>query len=384
MKLPFSKRMCIVMSAVLLATMFANTHNAFGSRYSYKEAAMPAPVKLSNRLQRLFATTKLVCFGRYALEVPAQAYLNYGSVGDVAVFEDHPDGIKELAAAALAKAKADELTMEENYNGEGPVLNAWQIRYFPDYLWKERQDLIYETFVHKGDHVFSMRDAVQDDEKGNTKVEARQHDFANSLRLRAEDEIPREPGVCIPHAFLPKTDYTEQEMDSAGLVIPGFPDISFSIYSNKNAYADYKKEDFENVMRAQLSLIARIDKAKKDQPFTYPSHTLLRQGKRDVHHWHGEESLIKRKDGSHDFEWALVGTPRDIANPSEFNVRMYSGVAHNVVGAAHPVSLSDDEAVALFDKLITALKFRVQVPGAPAGSYYFEPVTVSASAPAKR
>ena len=230
---------------------------------------------------------------------------------------------------------------------------------------------MYDTYIHKGKHIFTMGDVVEDGDKSSTQVAERQRSFANRLRLRAEDEVPHDPGLCIPHAFVAEDTYAVQEMTHAGLFIPSLPDVSFSISSNKDAYGDYPKKEFDEQQRAKLSLIARINEAKKDQPLTYPSHTLLRQGKRDVHHWHGEESLIKRKDGSHDFEWALVGTPRDVANPSEFNAVMYSKVEHNKVGAAQEASLTDDEAVALFDKLLDGFKFRVQVPGAPAGSYYF-------------
>ncbi|WP_426197212.1 T6SS immunity protein Tli4 family protein [Massilia sp. DWR3-1-1] len=371
MKISISKKALFLIIFASGLTTYAFNYNAFGFRYSYKETAMPAPVKMSSRLERLFATTKLVCFGRYALEVPVEAKLDYGGVGDVDVFEDHPGGMKEIAAAALTKARSENKEMEVHFNGEGPIPNSWQIRYFPSESKKERGALMYETYIHKGTHIFSQRDIVLDGESGNSKVAERQRSFANRLRLRNEDEVPREPGYCIPHAFLAESTYDNQEMDSAGLFIPSLPDVSFSISSNKNAYADYNKDEYEKVWRAKLSLIGRINEAKKDQPFSYPSHTLLRQGKRDVHHWQGEESLIKRKDGSHDFEWALVGTPRDVANPSEFGVAMYTKVEHNKVGAARAASLSDDEAVALFDKLLTGLKFRVQVPGAPEGSYYF-------------
>jgi hypothetical protein len=146
--------------------------------------------------------------------------------------------------------------------------------------------------------------------------------------------------------------------------------VTFSISSNKDAYGDYPPEDFEKTERAELSLLARIKQAQADQGIHYPSRTVLREGKRDVQHWHGEESLIKRKDGTHDFEWALVGKPRDVANPSEFGAQMYTKVEHNMVGAAKAASLSDEEAVALWDKLLSGLKFRVKVPGAPPGTYY--------------
>jgi hypothetical protein len=62
-----------------------------------------------------------------------------------------------------------------------------------------------------------------------------------------------------------------------------------------------------------------------------------------------------------------------VANPSEFLVNLYTKVEHNTVGAAKVSSLSDDEAVALWDKLLSGLKFRVKVPGAPEGSYFMPP-----------
>ena len=135
---------------------------------------------------------------------------------------------------------------------------------------------------------------------------------------------------------------------------------------------DYSSELYEK-MHTELSLLGRIDLAQKKQGKNYPSRTLLREGKRQVQHWHGEESLIRRTDGVHDFEWALVGKPKDIANPSVLEVKMYTKVAHNMVGAAEASSLTDEEAIALWDKLLAGLKFRVKVPGAPPGSYYIDP-----------
>ena len=54
--------------------------------------------------------------------------------------------------------------------------------------------------------------------------------------------------------------------------------------------------------------------------------------------------------------------PLDMANPSEFDAVMFTKVEHNTVGAPRVASLSDDEAVALFGKLLSGLKFRVKVP----------------------
>jgi hypothetical protein len=349
--------------------------------YSYKEKAVPDPVKLSKRLHLLFAKTKLVCFGRYAVEVPLEAKLMIGAVGvptEVRAINGGLEASKLWVAEDIAKIKYAKDTAEILYNGKGPVEASWQIRYFEDEYMKKRGAVYFQTYINKGDLTFFIDDSVQQDNKIDGKIDTeagaanRQAVLATNLRLRAADEVPAEPGFCVEHAFIADKLPEDQETASAGLYLPSFPDVTFSISSNKDAYADYPPAEFEKY-KPELSLLYRIGQAKKDQGMHYPDRTVLREGKRDVQHWHGEESLIKRSDGVHDFEWALVGTPRDVANPSEFGVTMFTKVEHNTVGAAKSASLSDDEAVALWDKLLSGLKFRVKVPGAPNGSYHLEP-----------
>ena len=345
---------------------------ACAPHYSYKENAVPEPVPLSPRLQELFARTKLVCFGRYALEVPQEAQLLWGSIAipvDVEVFPGGLEARKQLLAEEIAKIKRESRSAEIKYSGEGPVVDGWQLRYFSDEYARADNALNFTTYVGAGDLTFVIGDSVLEGETEELVVN-RQAALARSIRLRGPDEVPNEPGYCTLHSFIPETPYTTQEMANGGIYLPSLPDVTFSISSNKDAYGDYSKEEFEKEQRAKLSLLARIAAAKADQPGTYPSRDVLREGKRILQHWHGEESLFKRRDGTHDFEWAFVGTPRDVANPSEFNAVMHTKVEHNTVGAAKAASLSDDEAVALFDKLLSGLKFRVKVPGAPEGSYF--------------
>jgi hypothetical protein len=342
--------------------------------YPYKEKAVPEPVQLSSRLSDLFSKTKLVCFGRYALEVPQEAELVWGTTSfpsEVEVFSGGPDAGKQRIEDDIAKLKRDDKTVEITYNQAGPIENSRQIRYYPGKNAKSVGLYFFNTYINKGDLTFILGGSL----KGETEdaTASREAMRARSLRLRMPDEVPTEPGYCIEHGFMTDIPYKDQEMVNVGIVIPSLPDVSFSISSNKNAYGDYTPEEFEKIQRPKLSLLARIKEAQDDLGIHYPSRTVLREGKRDVQHWHGEESLIRRKDGTHDFEWALVGTPRDIANPSEFSAQMFTKVEHNTVGAAKSASLSDDEAVALWDKLLSGLKFRVKVPGAPEGSYFIPP-----------
>ena len=332
---------------------------------------MPEKVKMSDRLKILFENTKLVCFGRYAMEVPQEAQLLIGETwipSKLQIYEG--EELRFRVEARIEEIKRKNSTSEVIYSGPGPESETWQLRFFEGEFHKEDGAMYFNTLIQRGNHLFAMGDSVNKT-RSEVQTAERQATFVKRLRLRLVDEIPKDPGFCVKHAFIAESTYNEQELINAGIYLPSIPDVSFSVSSNKDAYADYDKDEFEKRWRPELSLLGRIAAAKKDQPTTYPHRDILREGKRNLHHWHGEESLYKRKNGTHDFEWAMVGTPQDVANPSEFSAQMYSKVAHNTIGAAPNTSLTDDEAVALFDRLLSGLKFRVKVPGAPEGSYYF-------------
>jgi hypothetical protein len=337
--------------------------------------SMPENITLSKRLQVLFLKTKLACFGRYALRIPQEAELISGEASLPSTIGIRTDGLagqKKQVLEDIEKIKFNNPTSEIIYNGAGPLEDSWQIQYFENQYTKQEGDIYFNTYITKGNVTFTIGDSTPE---GQTKQSAEQKQVvrAKNLYLRKEDDIPSEPGNCIPYGFMFDNSYNEQEIVNTGLYLPSFPDVTFSVSSNKNAYGDYSPAEFERKVRGDLSLIHRIQQAKDRQGNRYPKRTLLREGKRNVQHWQGEESLIRRTDGVHDFEWALVGKPRDVANPSVLGVHMYTKVAYNTVGAAKAASLTDEEAIALWDKLLSGLKFRVKVPGAPPGSYYIDP-----------
>lgn len=360
--------------AIFAALLIALVSLAGNSRtYAYKETAVPEPVKLSPRLRTLFEKTKILCFGRYAIEVPQEAQLVWGSASfpsDIDIISGGIEKAKLRADKNIGKLKREEDTAEITYNGPGPIEDSWQTRYFENEFAKEDNSLFFDTYISKGEITFVLGDAIEKGETESTVI-ARQRAQAKSLRQRAAEEVPTEPGFCIERGFMAGDQYGDQERVSAGIYLPSFPDITFSIRSNKDAYADYDKAEFEQMKRDELSLLGRIKGAQDMQGALYPKRDVLREGKRDVQHWKGEESLIRRPDGTHDFEWAFVGTPTDVANPSSFGAAMFTKVKHNLVGAANKASVTDDEAVALWDKLLSGLKFRVKVPGAPEGSYLY-------------
>jgi hypothetical protein len=373
MGIEMPRKMMILIAGTVLAMLTAVVFSARVSKHAFKENVVSENAALSHRLQSLFQKNKLLCFGRYAISVPEEAEVVWGTMhlpSEVVVFAGGAKGIQEKVAADIAKLKFKKNDADITYNDIGPVEDSWQIRYYESESAKKFNLHLFNTYVAKGDYFFLLGGEI-DDGQTEDQALAREASRAQNVRLRAEDDIPPEPGYCVQRGFMGTSAYNNQEIVNVGIYLPSLPDVTFSISSNKDAYADYPKAEFERMRVEELSLLARIRAAQKQQGLLYPHRALLREGKRDVHHWHGEESLIRRLDGVHDFEWAFVGTPMDVANPSELTINMYTKVEHNMVGAAKAASLSDDEAVALWDKLLTGLKFRVKVPGAPSGSYYF-------------
>ncbi|WP_454763103.1 T6SS immunity protein Tli4 family protein [Cupriavidus campinensis] len=318
--------------------------------YSYKERGVPDQVELSPRLQALFASTKQVCFGRYVLEVPAEARLIFGTTDFPAKIITHVGAAKQVedfAEAYRNKELEKDETAEITYFGSGPIRNSWEIRSFEDDTAKQYRLEGHYTFAVAGEHLFEWA-------SGGPRLAP----LVSGLRARDNTEIPTDPGVCIDHGFIADSSGTFQEIFQAGIALPSLPDVSFSVDANKTAsVTDGNGEGLLAGISAQRRLLGAL----------YPELATLREGKRNVGVWKGEESLVRRKDGTHEFEWEAVGKERSTLHPAWINAKMFSKVAADRIGAADKASLTDDEAIALWDKLLDGVRFRVNAPPTQTG-----------------
>ena len=177
--------------------------------------------------------------------------------------------------------------------------------------------------------------------------------IATHLRSRLPSEIPPEPGVCLDLGFIADDSGKFQEIFGIGFRFPSLPDVSFSVLTNKDGQTppplSQQRREAEQAVRG-TPLEADYRKVK-----------VLREGKRKVGPWAGEEVLFRRppeQGGYHEFQFDYPGIRYDRNHPS-IDVSMTSGVKDNRVGAA-PVGLTDDEAIALWDRLLGSLRLRVQ------------------------
>lgn len=322
---------------------------------------MPNRIEPSRKLNELFSKTKDVCFGRYVLTVPAEARLVFGYQEFPAKIITHKNAAgqaKNLADAYIANLernlKQEDDHAEVTYLGPGAIPSSLQLRFFAGAFLKQEGAQGIRNFDQIGDHVFEYGWGSGDEESPD-QIMKRMAEISRNLRVRDNAEVPKGPGVCIDEGFIADNTSNDQEIFSVGISLPSIPDVRFSIMSNKNASTEGPNG---------VGLIARHESAMTAQGVVFPvfaGMSRLRMGKHMVNHWDGEEVLLRHngEEGAiaHEFLWAFVGTTGDRARPASVDIRLDTAVAGDTRFSTRG-SLSDDEAVALWDKLLGGLRFR--------------------------
>jgi hypothetical protein len=356
LKLESKKRLIFTALAVVIAAaaLYLLLHN---QTYSYEDTGVPTQTEMSPRLRKLFAKTKSVCFGRYVLDVPEEAQLILGyqeMPAKIVTYENAAGKERDLVDAFRREKLIKRPAAEFASLVAGSVPKSLVQRYFASPYLKSVGGEGIINFVPAGKHVFEFGWGSGDEESADQIIN-KSTDIARNLRARDNAEVPKGPGVCIDLGFIAENTGQFQEIFSAGTHFPSLPDVSFSIMSNKNA-----KTDGPN----GVGIIARHEAAMREQGVVFPADAelaRLRIGKHIVNGWNGEEVLLRHngKDGAiiHEFMWEVIGKTGDLRHPASVDINLDTGVAANTKYATKG-SLTDDEAVALWDKLLSSLRFR--------------------------
>ncbi|MEN3109822.1 T6SS immunity protein Tli4 family protein [Uliginosibacterium paludis] len=316
----------------------------------------------SQKIDDLFAKTKPVCFGRFVMDVPANADLIFWGQAFGPNIETIPNGSK--AIKGLSEEEKTELEAVKHQEEPGSLLRSAtdgptpgsKVLQFRENDTATRVMRIWGYF-NVPPHGFVYKGATAPSEGRTVETEMQTLTYvATNLRARKLDEVPTEPGVCLDLGFIKDDIGKFQEIFNIGLCFPSLPDVSFSISTNKDA-------------RRDTSFEARRNEAKKAALLSAPLATLfgkvksLREGKHDVYKWKGDEALFRRpldddqKGAWHEFQFEYAGVRYDHHNPG-WEAALFTGVKGNTAGA-QASSLTDDEAIALWDRLLSTLRLRV-------------------------
>jgi hypothetical protein len=179
--------------------------------------------------------------------------------------------------------------------------------------------------------------------------------LVNKLIPNPHNQIPTQPGFCIDRAWFhdPLTaDQGEEVMMSAQL--PSHPDIVFlTILAAGNKPAAQSLLERSADTEAKLALTQRMRVSR------------LRADRRTIGGIVGDE-LVRRVDETNDavvytFWWEVTGTETDVLAPHVV-FKMYVGKGEN---GPVPSSLSQDAAMALWDKISSSIRLRPSEPPKP-------------------
>jgi hypothetical protein len=308
---------------------------------------------LSPRLESLFATTKTVCFGQFVVQLPNSATVVFGPAEVGYPIEYIPgDGAKveQRVSELLHEIEKDRRFLDKDdiakFSLFGKVIDGAVGGQKLVFGSKDQAFYSIDSFIPVGNDLFVQHatSAISKDNSINSL-----NTVAKRLRLRAENEVPTEPGACIEGGFVAWRP--EFERGSLGVRLKEFPDVHFSIEVVKN----------QNYLVEDSDLETRLKGAEKDAGSWYSQIKFFRRGPRDLGNWKGSEALARmpaQKNGaeSHQFVFVSLGALHDPLQPS-LDVQLDTGVKDDRTAAVKP-SLTDEEAVALWDKLITSIRVR--------------------------
>lgn len=148
----------------------------------------------------------------------------------------------------------------------------------------------------------------------------------------------------------------EYERATVGIRLQEFPDvhISVDVHKNQESLADRSSP---SLLREQAKQAAEGD----GLGVVFARAKILRQGALQLEGWKGEEMALvtpayKDDKAVHEFRFHSAGAVRDSLQP-EIDIRLDSGVKDNRKANVNP-SISDEEALALWDKLIRTIRVR--------------------------
>ena len=318
--------------------------------------------------------------GRYLIDVPQGADVEYaqgyrGAGADVEVFPclvsqakklvhdriDELDGTIHLKGGTLLEKYLESKTIPYTW-----IIYRWDDRtYKGDVLDVDAYHLKRSTELHDS---FSTNTYLFkfDSVSGPTDTEMidRQHkleDLFRRIRIRDNRVIPTEPGFCMAYSFMPgePLDGKHSEAASITFAVPGHPDI----------FVRYENQVVTPTTAAGQKLLDRTAERDKNPLFSALTIDKLRARERAVGPLHGQECLEMAKEkGLWDlqFLWEFRGEGNSWQKPA-MSLEMTNS---RTAGSTAPLSMTKEEAMALWDIMVDSLRIRPTkpspVPTAPA------------------
>ena len=310
------------------------------------------------------SNAKIVCFGRFLVNVPQSSDVVFGRVSVPYLTERIPgesNNIEKIIGSRLGKIVEEKMYAEGELRSKvsmvGKVLDSEVVGQKIVFGVGQASGGFYriQSFLKLGEDVFLQDTSVFGEGRQYDEVVAKLKSLARLMRPLKEGEIPTDSGLCLDRAFMAEPKQAIGEAFGIGIRLKEFPDVHFSISTTK------KERLVESDALEPRLLQAERDAIKAGHGEWYARIKTLRRGNRSIGHWNGFEVLaFKPKQAgagaAHEFVFVSQGEPNNPLLPV-LEIEMHTGIGGNRTGAARS-SLSDDEAVALWDAVTRSIRVR--------------------------
>jgi hypothetical protein len=327
-----------------IANLGCNLPNLFRGKY------MTAKQMENQELDSLAIGRYLIGFPKGA--IAANWYQRILGFGELTVCK----GVTKAEVEKLAQERAAHFQAKPHHAG-GTLLNrvrklniqdSYAVIYWDlDYGKKSEKTYIKcDDFILKDHVLYRFKGIVAANLKGQDGRYGALESLCSGLRSRRNDEISLEPGSCFDSTILvdgpesPTSDHI-----TASVLWPDRPDVRFHVTT------------FPNGHHPDPPLLTRLQRAN-----AITRSGVLRSGPRTIAGNAGEEHLerVRERNGTtgHLFIWEAQGLPFRYDRP-QLRLSMMTGLGK---GAPQNSSLSDDDALKLWDAVLASWRWRPTVP----------------------
>lgn len=320
---------------------------------------------LTPRTQTLFQETRTICFGRFLITVPATATVVYGPAQaetDIDFYRGDAVKIDQLVSTRLTAIEGERKFVKGSASLRLPLFGQVKdgVRKGQKIVIgsQDRVGYTVHSYVPIGDDLFVQYLSVILPKEDPFEV---MNAVARHLQGRSEDIIPTEPGACIEGGLVTKD--LDFELVSIGIRLKEFPDVHMSIEVQKNGKHLANSSSLE-LMLKEGDANARAGGAGA----LFDRIKIFRHGPRQLGPWSGFEHASripanKKNTEAHEFMYQSLGAVQDALHP-KLEITFDSGVKDDSKASVVP-SITDEEALALWDKLITSIRVRQPVAAPP-------------------
>jgi len=314
--------------------------------------------QMNEKIEAIMLNSENFCFTRFTISIPSKSEISFGRMTVNSKIKRVPNEIENFYEIINGEIRNNQdnlrvFSKDREFDKiSGKPFSSSDANFTHLIGIAGIYNYSIHTFVKLGRDIYILETPGIDEDFVKNVLES-DTQVAKSLVPRETYEIPKIPGICIDHAFA--TIEPSFENIEFGIRLKDFPDVHFSIQTIKNG---------DGVMPVNLAheKAQSIKQGVSSGLTTWLSRLkTLREGRSIVNEWQGEEMLLRVPSGFgkpsiHKFIFRASGLKHDPLHPF-VEITMDTGVVGNQTASREP-SLSDEEALALWDRLLNSIRVR--------------------------